>query len=97
MMFMVTLAHTPDNCWARAENLEKAQEWVESMDQRADDAGVTVHGSFVAPNEHLFYFFLEAEEFIAVSEFLGPPLLQDHDADIVPVNSFGEVDAMLEE
>lgn len=96
-MFNVTLVHSPDNCWARPENEEKTDQWLEGMDQRAADAGVDVRGSYDAPNEHTFFFTLEADSFQAVSKFLGPPLLQDHKADIVPILTFGEVDAVLEE
>lgn len=90
MHFVATLEHSADNCWAREEHEEKAREWIDSMDQRAEEHGVGLHGGYVTPNEHKFYFFLEADSFEAVSGFLGPPLLQDHDGHIAPVLTLGE-------
>jgi hypothetical protein len=49
----------------------------------------------VTPNEHKFYFFLEAETFDAISGFLGSPFLEDHDGHISPVLSFGEARATI--
>lgn len=97
MLFHVSMTHSPDNCWARAENEAKADAVLEDFDDRAADAGVRVHASHVTPNEHTFFFLLEADSFAGVSAFLGPPILQDHDADVTPVLTFGEVDAMLAE
>ena len=91
------MEHTPDNCWVRSENKEKADEWVDGMGERADETGVEVEGSYVAPNEHTFYFVLEADDFAAVSAFLGPPLLEDHDAHVSPVLTFDETRTILEE
>lgn len=92
MQFVATLEHSTENCWAREENEKKANEWIEGMDQKAADAGVEVHGAYVCPIEHTFYFVLEADSFDGVSTFLGPPLLTDHDAHIAPVVTFGEAE-----
>ncbi|ELY54913.1 hypothetical protein C491_17489 [Natronococcus amylolyticus DSM 10524] len=92
MQFVATLEHSTENCWAREENEEKAKEWIEDMDQKAADVDVEIHGAYVCPNEHTFYFVLEAESFEGVSTFLGPPLLTDHDAHIAPVVTFGEAE-----
>ena len=97
MMFIATLVHSPEDCWARPENEEKANEWIDGMDERAEDAGVEVHGSYVTPNEHTFYFLLEADSFEAISTFLGPPLLQDHDGHVAPVVTFGEAEQAVRE
>ncbi len=86
------MEHSTENCWARAENEQKANEWIDSMDKTAEEAGVEIHGSYVCPNEHTFYFVLEADSFEGVSTFLGPPLLTDHDAHIAPVVTFGEAE-----
>jgi hypothetical protein len=95
MLFVATLTHSPDNCWGRPENETKAREWIASMDERADEADVGLHGAYATPNEHRFYFVLEADDFAAVTAFLGPPALQDHDADIAPVVSFEEAAATV--
>ena len=98
MRFIATLEHTPDNCWAREENREMASGVIGGIEERAETHGVTLHGSYAAPNEHTIYFVIEADDFSAVSEFLGQPFLQDHTADIVPVLTFGAVErAVLEE
>lgn len=92
MRYVVTMEHSTENCWAREENEEKAGEWIDGMDQTAKEAGVEIHGAYVCPNEHTFYFVLEADSFEGVSTFLGPPLLTDHDAHVAPVVSFGEAE-----
>ena len=98
MRFVATLTHSPDNCWARPENEEKADQWTEEMGSNAEAAGVELHGAYVTPSEHTFYFIIESDTFEAVTEFLGPPLLQDHDAHIAPVISFEQAtDIVLEE
>ena len=98
MQFVATLTHSPENCWAREENEKKADEWITNMRSHAEEAGVDLHGAYVTPNEHAFYFVLESDSFESVTAFLGPPLLQDHDADISPVVSFEQAaDVVLEE
>ena len=98
MLFHIRLTHSPENCWARDEHEEKAREWIGSMNQRAEEHGVELHGGYVTPNEHTFYFLLEADSFEAISGFLGPPLLQDHDGHIAPVLTLGDaVDTLLED
>lgn len=98
MRFVATLEHTADNCWARAEHKEVAREWLDNIDTRAEEHGVSLYGSYVAPNEHRFYMVMEAERFEDVSEFLGPPFLQDHAGDITPVIAMGEVaDVVLDD
>lgn len=92
MRYVVTMEHSPENCWGREENEEKAGEWIDGMDGKAEEAGVEIHGAYVCPNEHTFYFVLEADSFEGVSTFLGPPLLTDHDAHVAPVVSFGEAE-----
>jgi len=88
MIYVATLTHSPERCWAREKNEEKAEEWIETMESKAEQFGVEVHGAYVTPNEHTFYFVLETDEFESVAGFLGPPLLEDHDAKIAPVTSF---------
>lgn len=89
MHFHVRLTHDPEHCWAREENAGKSSELVERMETAEDTYGVTVHSAHVAPNEHTFYFLVEADSFEGVTGLFGPPLLQDHDADVVPVTTFG--------
>ena len=88
MFLIATLTHSPDNCWARNEHEGKASEMVDRLENAEESFNVSVHGAYVAPNEHTFYFVLEADSFEAVTQLLGPPVLQDHTAEIVPVTSF---------
>lgn len=87
MRFIVSLTHSAANCWARDEHEGKASQLTERLADAEDEHGVTVDGAYVAPNEHTFYLVLEAERFEAVTGLLGPPVLQDHTADIVPVTT----------
>lgn len=44
------------------------------------------------------YFIMESDSFEAVTGFLGPPLLEDHDGHIASVLTLGEsVDVVLED
>ena len=96
MLFHVRLTHSPDHCWARDEHEGKASELVARMEDAEDSLGVIVRSAFVAPNEHTFYLIVESDTFDGLTALLGPPLLQDHDADVVPVTTFGEAMDTLE-
>ncbi|WP_410765927.1 hypothetical protein [Haloferax sp. DFSO60] len=87
MQFIVRLTHSPDNCWARPEHKGKASELHDRLETAEESFGVTVHNAFVAPNEHTFYLVLEAESFEGIVGLLSPPILQDHEADVIPVTS----------
>ena len=68
------------------------------MHDRAEGLDIDLQGAYVAPNEHTFYFVLEADDFESVTAFLGPPLLTDHEAHLAPVLSFERAEeALLEE
>lgn len=98
MQFIATLEHDPDHCWARPENEEVSEEWIASLEDRTADHGVDLHGAYATPSEHQFYFLLEADAFEAVTAFLGPPLLQDHDGRVAPVLPLAEApDTVLSE
>ena len=95
MQFIARLSHSPDNCWARKENEQKARDWIAEMESRAEKSEIELHGAYVTPSEHTFHFVVEADDFGAVSKFLGPPLLQDHEGHIAPVIPFERVDEVL--
>lgn len=98
MHYIATLEHSPENCWGREENQEKALELVPKLDQRAEEHGVELHGAYGTPNEHTFYFILEADNFEAITGFLGPPILEDHDGHIAPVLTLREsIDVVIED
>lgn len=96
MSFHVQVTLSPEHCWARDEHEGKASEMVARMEDAEETFDVSVHSAFVAPNEHTFYFLVKADSFEGVTGLFGPPLLQDHDADIVPVTTFGGVMDALE-
>lgn len=95
MKFVAKLTHSADNCWARDEHGGKVTQLVERLDGAEESLGVSVLGAYVAPNEHTFYFVLESDSFESVTSLLGPPLLQDHTADVVPVTTFGDATAAI--
>ena len=98
MRFIATLEHSPDNCWAREEKQDLAREFMSELDQRAEEHDVELHGAYGTPTEHRFYFILEADSFEAVTGFLGPPILEDHDGHISPIMPLSEsVQAVLGE
>ncbi|MFQ5552289.1 MAG: DUF3303 family protein [Thermoplasmata archaeon] len=85
MRFVATLTHPPEQCFARKEFLEEYKTWLGTMPGVAKDLGVRVEGAFVSPNEHTFYFVLEADSANAVAEFLGPPMLTHNRGQVSPV------------
>ncbi|WP_436923816.1 hypothetical protein [Halosimplex amylolyticum] len=98
MRFIATLEHSPDNCWAREENQDKAVEWITQLDQRAEEHGVELDGAYATPTEHQFYFIMQADSFGAVTGFLGPPFGEDHDGHVAPVLTLDEsIDAVIED
>lgn len=95
MLFVATLEHSADNCWAREQHKEKAKEWIGTIDERAAEHDVELHGAYVTPNEHKLYFILEVDNFESVTGFLDSPFLEDHDGHIAPVHTFGDVTEIL--
>jgi len=85
MLFLVTLTHASEQCFARKEYSAEGKRWVEEMRKSADRLGIKIHGAYICPNEHTFYFILESDSFKAVSEFLGPPMLTHHTGRVSPV------------
>lgn len=85
MLFIATLSHDPADCWVREENEAMGREWIASLDDRAEENDIELHGAYVTPNEHRFYMILDADTFEAVTKFLGSPFLPDHDGHVAPV------------
>lgn len=85
MLFIATLSHDPEHCWVREENEAKARDWIANIDDNAEEHGVSLRGAYVTPSEHKFYLIVEADSFEAITRFLGPPFLPDHDGHIAPV------------
>jgi len=85
LLFMLTLIHSPELCFAKKEYNEEGKQWFANMKASAEKYGVKVHGAWVCPIEHVFYVMLESNDFKAVSAFLSPPILTHHSAKISPV------------
>ena len=85
MLFVITLEHSPEHCFARKEYTTDGKRWLDSMEERAKPLGIKVRGSYVSTIEHTYYFILEADDAKAISEFFSPPFLTHHKARISPV------------
>ena len=85
MLFVVTLVHTPELCFGNKQYQEEGLKYVQGMRGLAEKLKVNVHGFYICPNEHTFYFVLETDDLKALSELLGPPVLTHHSAKITPV------------
>jgi L-rhamnose mutarotase len=85
LIFVATLTHTPELCFGNKEYQAEGKEWVQEMRSRAKKHNVNILGAYLAPNEHTFYFVLESNDFVAVSELLGPPMITHHSAKVSPV------------
>lgn len=90
MLFVATLTHTPELCFGNPSYKDPGKKWVENMRDSAKKLGVKIHGAYVSPNEHTFYFILETENLEAISDFLGPPVLTHHTGCISPVMNLEE-------
>ncbi len=90
MLFLVTLVHPPEQCFARKEYAEQGKAWFTGMKASAEKLGIKVHGAWICPIEHVFYIMLESNDFKAVSGFLNPPLLTHHKGKITPILTWEE-------
>jgi len=90
LMFVATLTHSPGLCFGNPQYKEEGKKWIKNMRDSAKEAGVKTHGAYLCPNEHTFYFVLEAENLKAISDFLGPPMSTHHRARISPVMGVDE-------
>mgnify|MGYP006292931321 CR=1 FL=1 len=85
MIFTARLTHRPADCWVRPENHHKAAVFLERVQFADRDFDITPLGSYVAAHEHTVFLVFEAASLDDATRWLGPPLLQDHTADISPV------------
>jgi uncharacterized protein with GYD domain len=88
MMVVATLVHPPELCLAREEFKDEIARWVEDMNDFAKKLGVKVHGAYVCPNEHTFYFVLESDDYKNITAFLSGKMLTHHKGRISPVLPF---------
>ena len=72
MLFVCTHTHTPELC--PSDNAEMVKKTVGTMASKAhaDKCGVKVNCSYIAPEEHLLYFVIEAGEYQRIVDFFRP-------------------------
>ncbi|SES68116.1 hypothetical protein SAMN04488587_0548 [Methanococcoides vulcani] len=90
MLFMISLEHTPEQCFGREEYKEEMKQWAGEMRSSAEKLGIKINGAYVCPNEHIFYFILESDSLKAISEFFKPPMLTHHTGKISPIMTIEE-------
>lgn len=90
MIFVATLTHPPELCFGNDQYKAQGKKWVENMRESAKELGVKILGAYLCPNEHTFYFVLDADNYKALSDFLEPPMLTHHSARVSPVITLEE-------
>lgn len=101
MLFMAVLKHSPENCFARPENVKADEEvrkilrkMVQGKEEIEKETGVKVIGSYLNPNEHVFYFIFETSNYGGVHRFLSGPLITHHEAKITPVLALDQIPSL---
>jgi hypothetical protein len=95
MMFVATLIHSPELCLAREEFADEFKHWTSGMDDLAKKLGITVRGAYVCPNEHTFYFILDAKDLQAVTAFFSGIMLTNNTGRVSSVISLKEAGDLL--
>lgn len=88
MMYVVTLVHSPELCLAKKEFSAESKRWFDGMNDLAKKLKIGIHGAYVCPNEHTFYFILESDDFNAINAFFSGIMLTHHKgriSSVVPV------------
>ena len=85
MLFVITMEHPPELCFAKKEYTADGKHWLDTMEERAKSLEIKIHGAYLSTIEHTFYFILEANDVGSISEFFNPPMLTHHRARISPV------------
>lgn len=95
MMFVVTLVHTPELCFARKEFSTEFKPWLDGMNDLAKKLGITIHGAYSCPNEHTFYFILDSKDLKSITAFFSGIMLTNHTGKVSSVISLNEASAIL--
>jgi hypothetical protein len=69
--------------------------WLDGMNTRAKDHGITIHGSSSCPTEHTFYFILDAKDYRSITAFFAGIMPENHTGRISPVNTLQESAGIL--
>ena len=94
-MFVATLVHTPELCLAMKEFNDEFSHWHNGMNDLAKKLGITINGAYSCPNEHTFYFILDAKDLKSVTAFFSGIMLTHHTGRISPVISLKEASDIL--
>jgi hypothetical protein len=93
ILFHVTHTHTHETCPAGIQDrMDDFNGFLESL---KSSTNVKVHGAFVVPLQHIFYFILEADDFGEVSRLLGP-IMTLGSGEVTPVLTFDVAAPMAE-
>jgi hypothetical protein len=95
MLFVATLNHPPELCLAREEFAHEFKNWAKGMDDLAKTLEITIRGAYLCPNEHTFYFILDAKDFKPVAAFFSGIMLTNNTGRISPVISLKEAGDLL--
>jgi len=94
-MYVVTLVHTPELCLARKEFSAEFKPWLEGMNDLAKKLGITIHGAYSCPPEHIFYFILDSKDLNSITAFFSGIMLTNNKGRISPVVSLKEASDIL--
>lgn len=94
-MFVATLVHPPELCLARKEFSAEFGSWLDGMDDLAKRLNVKVHGAYLCPPEHTFYFILEANDLRDVTAFFSGIMLANNTGRVSSVIPLKEAVAIV--
>jgi len=94
MLFHVRLTHSPENCWARDE--QEGRPTTFSNEWRIPRLGRGTNPERVRGAERAHVLLRgRVADLRGLTALLGPPLLEDHEADVVPVTTLsGALDTL---
>jgi hypothetical protein len=72
MLFVCTHVHTPELCPSGDPEQVKKTVGAMASKSHAEKSGVNVHGSYIAPEEHVLYFVIEADNYGRIVDFFRP-------------------------
>ena len=90
MLFVATHLHTPELCPSNDPELVKKTVSVLATKAHAEKSGVTVLGSYIAPEEHVLFFILESNDYGKIVDFFRP-VMKMGTLKLTPVNTLGEI------
>jgi hypothetical protein len=95
MIFVVTLTHPPALCLSRKEFSTEFTYGHNGKNDLAKKLMITIHGAYVCPNEHTFYFILDSKDLNSVTAFFAGIMLTNHKGKISSVISLKDAENIL--